>query len=62
MAYFTTSHRPSDASQSGSLSEAALARVAVGVCRRAQEYAGVGAAEIDILNTTRGGVLQAESN
>ena len=41
----------------GSLSEAALARIAVGVCRQAQEYAGVGAAEIDILNTTRGGVL-----
>jgi phosphoglucosamine mutase len=46
----------------GSLSEAALAQVAVGVCRRAQEYAGVGAAEIDILNTTRGGVLQAEGD
>ena len=44
----------------GSLNEAALARVAVGVCRRAQEYAGVGAAEIDILNTTRGGVLQVD--
>jgi phosphoglucosamine mutase len=44
----------------GSLSESALARVAVGVCRQAQEFAGVGAADIDILNTTRGGVLPVE--
>ena len=46
----------------GSLSEAALAQVAVGVCRRAQEYAGVGAAEVDILNTTRGGVLSVDGD
>jgi phosphoglucosamine mutase len=44
----------------GSLSEAALASIAVGVCRQAQEFAGVGMAEIDILNTTRGGVLPVE--
>jgi phosphoglucosamine mutase len=46
----------------GRLSEVELARVAVGVSRRAQEYAGVGAAEIDILNTTRGGVLPVEGD
>ncbi len=44
----------------GSLGEAELARVAVGVCRRAQEFAGVGRAEIDILNTTHGGVLPVD--
>jgi phosphoglucosamine mutase len=44
----------------GSLSEAALARVAVGICRKAQEFAGVGKAEIDILNTTQGGILLVE--
>jgi phosphoglucosamine mutase len=41
----------------GRLSEADLARVAVQICRRLQEVAGVGPAEIDILNATRGGVL-----
>jgi hypothetical protein len=46
----------------GSLSEAELARVAVGVCRQAQAHAGVGQAEIDILNTTRGGVLAVEGD
>jgi phosphoglucosamine mutase len=46
----------------GSLDEAELARVAVGVCRGAQEYAGVGRAEIDILNTTRGGVLAVDGD
>jgi phosphomannomutase len=44
----------------GSLSEVYLARVAVGICRKAQEFAGVGAAEIDILNVTRGGVVGVE--
>jgi phosphoglucosamine mutase len=41
----------------GSLSEADLAAIAVEVCRKLQETAGVGKAEIDILNATRGGVL-----
>jgi len=41
----------------GSLSEAELAKIATHICRRLQEHAGVGAAEIDILNATRGGGL-----
>ncbi|MFM8321508.1 MAG: phosphoglucosamine mutase [Chloroflexota bacterium] len=43
-----------------SLNERDLARVAVTVCRRLQALAGVGEAEIDILNATRGGVLEVE--
>lgn len=46
----------------GSLSEAELAQVALRVCRRAQEFAGVGAAEIDILNATRGGVIRVDGD
>lgn len=41
----------------GRLSEEQLARIAVAICRQAQVTAGVGKAEIDILNTARGGVL-----
>lgn len=41
----------------GRLSEPDLAQIAVQICRRLQEVAGVGPAEIDILNATRGGVL-----
>lgn len=44
----------------GRLSERELARIAVEICRQAQRVAGVGAAEIDILNVTRGGVLPVE--
>ena len=44
--------------RTGGLSEAELAQIAVGVCRRLQEIAGVGKAEIDVLNATRGGVLE----
>jgi phosphoglucosamine mutase len=44
----------------GRLSEADLARIAVQICRRLQEVAGVGKAEIDVLNATRGGVLAVE--
>jgi phosphoglucosamine mutase len=46
----------------GSLSEVDLARVAVSICRKAQEFAGVGMADIDILNATRGGVLPVEGD
>jgi phosphoglucosamine mutase len=46
----------------GSLTEAELARVAVGICRKAQEFAGVGAAEIDVLNTTQGGVIVVDGD
>jgi phosphoglucosamine mutase len=41
----------------GALDEAALAEIAVDICRRLQSHAGVGEAEIDILNATRGGVI-----
>lgn len=46
----------------GSLSEVELARVALGVCREAQAFAGVGLAEVDILNTTRGGVILVDGD
>lgn len=39
------------------LSEEDLAEIAVRVCRQVQQTAGVGQAEIDILNATRGGVI-----
>ncbi len=39
------------------LDEDTLAEIAVHICRQAQERAGVGKAEIDILNATRGGVI-----
>jgi len=39
------------------MSEEDLADIAVQVCRTLQAIAGVGKAEIDILNTTRGGVI-----
>jgi phosphoglucosamine mutase len=44
----------------GRLTERELARIAVEICRKAQQIAGVGAAEIDILNVARGGVLPVE--
>lgn len=44
----------------GELDEAALGRLALQVCRRAQERAGVGAAEVDLLNVSRGGTLPIE--
>jgi len=40
------------------MTEDALAEIAVRVCRRLQTVAGVGKAEIDILNVTRGGVIE----
>jgi phosphoglucosamine mutase len=46
----------------GSLSEEELAAVAVQICRRVQMAAGVGKAEIDILNATRGGVLPVSAS
>jgi phosphoglucosamine mutase len=39
------------------MTEADLADIAVQVCRQVQAAAGVGKAEIDILNATRGGVI-----
>jgi phosphomannomutase len=41
----------------GSLNEEDLAKIAVMLCRRAQECSGALGSEIDILNSTRGGVI-----
>lgn len=41
----------------GRLSEEQLARIAIEICRTVQDAAGVGKAEIDVLNASRGGVL-----
>jgi hypothetical protein len=43
------------------MTEDGLADIAVRVCRQVQTLAGVGKAEIDILNATRGGVLAVEA-
>ena len=42
----------------GLQSEDDLASIALGLCRRVQDYAGIGDGMIDILNCTRGGVLK----
>jgi phosphoglucosamine mutase len=39
------------------MTETDLARVALEICRKVQHFAGVGDAEVDLLNATRGGVV-----
>ncbi|MCC7130926.1 MAG: hypothetical protein B6D39_05415 [Anaerolineae bacterium UTCFX2] len=41
----------------GTLDETQLGRIALGLCRKAQEHSGLPNAHVDVLNVTRGGVI-----